>query len=223
MAAGADALEARARVLRKEFNRQVHEEQTTVLKGVDDARRGAAAAQARATEAERQLNAQTEHLTDIQKQSRSLQLQAAEADASGRSLEATELREHADGMVALAKGIEDRIAIDRTALAAARKEATDLTAKGDDLVKEKDALLQRLGQAEASVDAMEDKARYLREADAHEGNAARLRHEADQLRATGKSEDADRKVADAVREAIAAGAKRGSADELVIGADSIDA
>ena len=212
----ADALTARAKVLRTDLAKQTDATLTPRLKEMDEVRRTILEAEARATKAQEQLTNREEQLQALQREGRKDELEAAEADAAGMPQVAQERREEAARIRVQVQGAEERAVIARSELAEARQQQGDLTTKVEALTQEHIAAAGKIEAAEASVDAMETRAEYLVESDGHAAEASRLHQEADRLRAAGKSDDADAMVRRAVDQGIAAQAKRGSADEQVI-------
>ena len=212
----ADALTARAKVLRTDLAKQTDATLTPRLKEMDEARRTIVEAEARATKAQEQVTNRDEQLQALHREARKLELEAADAEAVGMPQVAEEHREVAARMRVQIQGAEERAAIARTELAEARQQHTDLTARVESLTQEHIAAANQIQAAEASIDAMETRAEYLVESDGHAAESSRLHQEADRLRAAGKTDDADAMVRRAVDQSIAAQAKRGSADEQVI-------
>jgi hypothetical protein len=210
------ALAQRAADLRARFTEQNRTVQTRMLRENDQINRDRDAARARATTADAQADAKSKQAADFRREAEDLGQRAKEADGNGLDLEAKSLREQAADRTNLARTAADVADTARHDADTARAEVTSLDARHAQLAQEHQRVATWIDESNAQLDRLDDKARYLQEADGHDANATRLRDEAQQLRDAGKTEDADRKTAQAVDEDIAAGAKRGSADDLEI-------
>jgi hypothetical protein len=211
----ADAVEARAKALRAELVEKVETNQRTHSTQQHQAEREVAAGTAALKAVEDQL-AQEKRMLDFDRDLiRATEQSVRDAEARGDELGATEARERLDKAQANIRAEEAQV----DELSAERNRLVDEVVAADDrLTAIKAAAAEADGRhwpAEKAIDALEEKARYLRESDTHTVNATRLRAEADQLRAAGNATEADRKVAQAVDETIAADAKRASAAEQV--------
>lgn len=210
----AAALAGRAKTLREAHNRELAEARLKHHADIDHLTQKAGEAHARATHAtkeaatlEKQTAAEEARLVKEAKR-------ADELDRKGLSSDAATIREEIETQRVTMQQVRERIEKARSEADAAQAEGDAGIAQAKALVKKGYPEQAALESALQEIDDLEDKATYLREAQVHDMNVARLQDEVAALRATGNDEEADRRTQELVDERIAASAKRDSADEI---------
>ena len=213
---GGGALAARASGLRTDLASRYRTEQSRILGELDGARAAKVAAEATAVEAQAHVRQRTKEGTEVRQRVVELHREADALEAKGLTLQAAEVREQALGNLARAGTAHDLLVAAERRVVSAKAEAAAQADRVVALRKERDDLGPTIQAAEHQLDVLDEKARYLQESEVHAANAVRLHAEADRLRAAGQDAEADRLVGQSVGEDIAAQAKQGSADELVV-------
>lgn len=213
---GVTAIDTRAEQLRSKMLEKMNTERgemetrlSTAARAEVMAKKGVEDAQAEATHARKQADDSRTAAADLEKQ-------ADDALLDNKVAEAQELREDA----AMARAASERLTSDaakaEAAAAELQKQAEAHSADVAAAHKQLDAQKVEIQAAEKAIDALEAKSGHLWSVDSYRTSAATLEQQAAELRAAGKTTEADAKTAEAAKLRADADASQQAADAVVI-------